>query len=92
MDPGSGAATATASAEPILVVRGLAKVYASGFQALAGVDLEVRRGEIFALLGPNGAGKTTLINIVCGIVRPTRRRGAGRRPRHRARLARRRGR
>ncbi len=47
---------------------GLSKTYASGFHALKNVDLEIRRGEIFALLGPNGAGKTTLINIVCGIV------------------------
>ena len=52
----------------ILSVRQLTKTYASGFQALKAVDLEVRRGEIFALLGPNGAGKTTLINIICGIV------------------------
>ena len=58
-----------AAAAPILAIRGLAKTYASGFKALTGVDLDVRRGEIFALLGPNGAGKTTLINIVCGIVR-----------------------
>jgi ABC-2 type transport system ATP-binding protein len=58
-------------AQPIIQVRGLSKVYASGFQALRNVDLEIRRGEIFALLGPNGAGKTTLINIVCGIVNPT---------------------
>ncbi|WP_377806030.1 ABC transporter ATP-binding protein [Azospirillum sp. A29] len=47
------------------------KTYASGFQALKGVDLDIRRGEILALLGPNGAGKTTLISIVCGIVRAT---------------------
>ena len=46
----------------------LCKTYASGFQALKRVNLEIRRGEIFALLGPNGAGKTTLINIICGIV------------------------
>jgi ABC-2 type transport system ATP-binding protein len=58
-------------AQPIIQIRGLSKVYASGFQALRNVDLEIRRGEIFALLGPNGAGKTTLINIVCGIVNPT---------------------
>jgi ABC-2 type transport system ATP-binding protein len=57
--------------EPIISVRGLTKTYASGFQALKNVDLEIRRGEIFALLGPNGAGKTTLISIVCGIVNPT---------------------
>jgi len=57
----------------ILSIRGLSKTYASGFQALKRIDLEIRRGEIFALLGPNGAGKTTLISIVCGIVRP----GAG---------------
>jgi ABC-2 type transport system ATP-binding protein len=58
-------------AEPIISIQGLSKTYASGFQALKQVDLEIRRGEIFALLGPNGAGKTTLINIVCGIVNPT---------------------
>lgn len=52
----------------IIVIRGLSKTYASGFHALKSVDLDIRRGEIFALLGPNGAGKTTLINIVCGIV------------------------
>ena len=52
----------------VLTVAGLSKTYASGFHALKNVELEIRRGEIFALLGPNGAGKTTLINIVCGIV------------------------
>ena len=56
---------------PIIAVEGLTKTYASGFQALKGVDLAINRGEIFALLGPNGAGKTTLISIVCGIVNPT---------------------
>lgn len=45
----------------------MSKRYASGFQALKGVDLEIRRGEIFALLGPNGAGKTTLIGFIIGI-------------------------
>ena len=54
---------------PIISIQQLTKTYASGFQALKSVDLDIRRGEIFALLGPNGAGKTTLINIVCGIVR-----------------------
>jgi ABC-2 type transport system ATP-binding protein len=49
----------------------LSKTYASGFQALKDVSLDIARGEIFALLGPNGAGKTTLINIVCGIVKPS---------------------
>src|ERR1700719_3458310 len=49
----------------------LNKTYASGFQALKDINLEIRHGEIFALLGPNGAGKTTLINIVCGIVKPS---------------------
>ena len=49
-------------------INGLSKTYASGFQALKNVTLDVRSGEIFALLGPNGAGKTTLISIVCGIV------------------------
>ena len=52
----------------IISIQKLGKVYASGYQALKSVDLDIRRGEIFALLGPNGAGKTTLINIVCGIV------------------------
>jgi ABC-2 type transport system ATP-binding protein len=56
---------------PILSIQKLTKTYASGFQALKGIDLEVQRGEIFALLGPNGAGKTTLISIICGIVTPT---------------------
>jgi ABC-2 type transport system ATP-binding protein len=56
---------------PIIAVSGLNKVYASGFQALKGVDLTIRRGEIFALLGPNGAGKTTLISTICGIVNPS---------------------
>ncbi|HVZ14872.1 MAG TPA: ABC transporter ATP-binding protein [Bauldia sp.] len=55
----------------IISVRGLSKTYASGFQALKSVDLEIRQGEIFGLLGPNGAGKTTLINIICGIVTPS---------------------
>jgi ABC-2 type transport system ATP-binding protein len=57
--------------QPIITISSLSKTYASGFQALKGVDLEIRKGEIFALLGPNGAGKTTLINIVCGIVNRT---------------------
>ena len=56
---------------PILTIDNLSKTYASGFQALKSVDLQIRRGEIFALLGPNGAGKTTLISIVCGIVNPS---------------------
>jgi ABC-2 type transport system ATP-binding protein len=56
---------------PIISISGLSKTYASGLQALRKVDLEIRKGEIFALLGPNGAGKTTLISIVCGIVTPS---------------------
>ncbi len=56
---------------PVITVTSLSKTYASGFQALKGVDLEIRRGEIFALLGPNGAGKTTLISVICGIVNPS---------------------
>ena len=56
---------------PIISVQGLSKTYASGFEALKLVDLEIESGEIFALLGPNGAGKTTLISIVCGIVNPS---------------------
>src|SRR6266404_8029108 len=56
---------------PIISIKGLEKRYATGLHALKHVDLEIRKGEIFALLGPNGAGKTTLINIVCGIVTPS---------------------
>ncbi|MDP2258084.1 MAG: ABC transporter ATP-binding protein [Caulobacter sp.] len=54
--------------QSIISVQGLSKTYAGGFEALKRVDLDIRRGEIFALLGPNGAGKTTLISIICGIV------------------------
>jgi ABC-2 type transport system ATP-binding protein len=57
--------------QPVVAVSNLSKTYASGFQALKDINLDIRRGEIFALLGPNGAGKTTLINIICGIVNPT---------------------
>ncbi|MCW5621226.1 MAG: ABC transporter ATP-binding protein [Burkholderiales bacterium] len=57
--------------QPVISISQLTKTYASGLQALKQVDLDIRRGEIFALLGPNGAGKTTLIGIVCGIVRAT---------------------
>jgi ABC-2 type transport system ATP-binding protein len=57
--------------QSIISVSHLSKTYASGLQALKDVNLEIRRGEIFALLGPNGAGKTTLIGIICGIVNPT---------------------
>jgi ABC-2 type transport system ATP-binding protein len=57
--------------QSIISVSGLEKTYKGGFRALKGVDLEIRRGEIFGLLGPNGAGKTTLIGIICGIVTPT---------------------
>src|SRR5262245_3056994 len=56
---------------PVISISRLTKTYASGLQALKAVDLEIRKGEIFALLGPNGAGKTTLISIVCGIVTAT---------------------
>jgi ABC-2 type transport system ATP-binding protein len=54
--------------QPIISIANLSKTYASGYQALKGINLDIRRGEIFALLGPNGAGKTTLISIICGIV------------------------
>ena len=57
--------------DPVLSIRGLRKEYGTGVHALKSIDLDIRRGEIFALLGPNGAGKTTLINIVCGIVTAT---------------------
>src|SRR3981189_1945662 len=55
------------SMTPIISVSNLSKTYGSGFKALNGVNLDIKRGEIFALLGPNGAGKTTLISIICGI-------------------------
>ena len=73
----------------IISVSNLSKTYASGFQALKDINLEIQRGEIFALLGPNGAGKTTLISIICGIVNPSERPRHGRRPRHHQRLPRR---
>ncbi|HEY8594487.1 MAG TPA: ABC transporter ATP-binding protein [Devosiaceae bacterium] len=57
--------------DAVISIRGLGKTYENGFQALKGVDLDIRRGEIFALLGPNGAGKTTLIGITCGLVNPS---------------------
>ncbi len=57
--------------QSIISVEGLSKTYAGGFQALKGVNLTIKKGEIFALLGPNGAGKTTLIGITCGLVNPT---------------------
>jgi len=57
--------------QPIISVQNVTKTYASGFQALRGVNLDIRQGEIFALLGPNGAGKTTLISVICGLVNPT---------------------
>ena len=55
---------------PVIRIEQLSKTYASGHPALKGIDLDIRKGEIFALLGPNGAGKTTLISIICGIVNP----------------------
>ncbi|HEY1437830.1 MAG TPA: ABC transporter ATP-binding protein [Casimicrobiaceae bacterium] len=60
-----------AAAQAIISVSNLSKTFASGLQALKNIDLDIRRGEIFALLGPNGAGKTTLISAICGIVNPT---------------------
>lgn len=61
----------SATMQPIIAISKLSKTYASGFQALKGIDLTINKGEIFALLGPNGAGKTTLISIICGIVSPS---------------------
>jgi ABC-2 type transport system ATP-binding protein len=57
--------------QSIVAVSNLSKTYGTGFRALKNINLDIRRGEIFALLGPNGAGKTTLISIICGIVRPS---------------------
>ena len=59
------------NSETIIKIDNVHKSYAGGFQALKGVNLEIKRGEILALLGPNGAGKTTLINAICGVVIPT---------------------
>jgi ABC-2 type transport system ATP-binding protein len=56
---------------PLLRIEGLGKTYAGGLVALKDINLDIRRGEIFALLGPNGAGKTTLIGIICGLVNAT---------------------
>jgi ABC-2 type transport system ATP-binding protein len=57
--------------QPIVSITDVSKTYATGFEALKRISLDIHRGEIFALLGPNGAGKTTLINIICGIVTPS---------------------
>ena len=54
-----------------ITINGLSKVYDNGFNALKNINLNIKKGEIFAMLGPNGAGKTTLINIICGIVKPS---------------------
>ena len=67
----SSTSATTAAPTSIVRVRGINKTYASGFEALKHIDLDIMRGEIFALLGPNGAGKTTLISIICGIVNAT---------------------
>ena len=63
--------TSPDTSDPIVCLRGVNKTYASGFRALNNINLDIKRGEIFALLGPNGAGKTTLIGIVCGTVKAT---------------------
>jgi ABC-2 type transport system ATP-binding protein len=69
--PADNRQTDSLALQPIISLSKLSKTYASGFQALKNINLDIRRGEIFALLGPNGAGKTTLISIICGIVNPT---------------------
>ena len=56
---------------PIISIKGLTKTYDNEHQALKGIDLDIREGEILALLGPNGAGKTTLISAICGLVSPS---------------------
>ncbi|MGO2133229.1 MAG: ABC transporter ATP-binding protein [Halomonas sp.] len=58
-------------AEPALSIRGLTKVYANGFEALKGIDLDVAQGDFYALLGPNGAGKSTTLGVVCSLVQKT---------------------
>lgn len=73
MKHGVAAASASENTEAdgtVVSISHLSKTYGSGFQALKDINLDIRKGEIFALLGPNGAGKTTLISIICGIVRP----------------------
>jgi ABC-2 type transport system ATP-binding protein len=67
--PGSSGASTGEAALPAISISHLEKIYGSGFHALKDINLDIRKGEIFALLGPNGAGKTTLISIICGIVR-----------------------
>lgn len=67
----STASTSPNASDSIVRVHGLSKIYAGGFQALKNIDLDIRRGEIFALLGPNGAGKTTLISVICGMSNAT---------------------
>jgi ABC-2 type transport system ATP-binding protein len=66
--PEIASSTRDAAVKPVISIRNVVKTYATGFQALKPINLEIDKGEIFALLGPNGAGKTTLINIICGIV------------------------
>ncbi len=73
LQSGNLAPALTAPGEVVIAISNLSKTYATGFQALNNINLDIRRGEIFGLLGPNGAGKTTLISIICGIVNP----GAG---------------
>ncbi len=67
----AGELSSAHGAPSIVSIRALTKTYASGLQALKPINLDIRKGEIFALLGPNGAGKTTLISIICGIVTPS---------------------
>lgn len=67
-EPAQPTAAEAVPGAPVISVAGVSKTYDSGFRALERIDLDIRRGEIFALLGPNGAGKTTLISIICGIV------------------------
>ena len=55
----------------LISINNLSKIYDNGFEALKNINLDIKKGEIFAMLGPNGAGKTTLISIVCGIVKPS---------------------
>ena len=54
-----------------IIINNLSKVYDNGFKALKNINLDIKKGEIFAMLGPNGAGKTTLISVICGIVKPS---------------------
>ena len=71
LSPSERLSVIIAPMQTVISISNLSKIYASGLRALKNINLDIRRGEIFALLGPNGAGKTTLIGTICGIVNPS---------------------